>query len=218
MSDWRFPGILLLVLVAGCATTDGIEPISYDIRGQVNGQVYSSPDRGFSVRLPRLWQPGAWVRDEVRADGALLVTFSDDLCREFAVARSSAPEAVELEAWVRRQVSRELVGTGAVIERLDTVSTAAGPAVFVRYRLPAGAPCSLVRSEDGQQAELTPDADVVMYVLVRDGALYRLAYFLGLSEGLDAAGPLQRTPAEQLLQRLLEGFQIADASPRAGSS
>lgn len=218
MSDRCLASLLLMLLVVGCATREVIEPISYDIRGEVVDQVYLSPGRDFSVRLPRLWRPGAWVRDQVRPDGTLLVTFWDDLCREFAVARSTAPETADLESWVRRQVDRELAATGARVERLETVSTAAGPAVFVRYRLPGGSPCSLLRNDDGRETEVTPDADVVMYVLVQEGMLYRLAYFVGLSQGLDAAGPLPRVPAEQLLRQLLEGFQVSGVDRHAASS
>lgn len=218
MNDRRLASLLpLLCLVVGCAGREVIEPVSYDIRGEVVDQVYLSPDGGFSVRLPPLWRPGAWVHDQVRPGGTLQVRFWDDLCREFAVARSAAPETLDLESWVRRQMNRELAGTSARIERLESVSTVAGPAVLVRYRLPEGSPCSLLLSDDGQQSEFTPDAEVAMYVLEREGMLYRLAYFVGLSQGLDAAGPLQRVPAEQLLRQLLEGFRISDANAAATS-
>jgi len=209
MSSIRIWGLLAAAAVAGCASLGAPPPVSYDIRGEIHDGVYSSPEGSFSLQLPELWTPGARVQDEVRGEGTVHVTFADDLCREFALVRNPGDLGGQtLETWVHRNVDQELASVGAEIGESRTLPTRYGEGVYLRYRLPGGAPCEVLQIDDGEGRELRPDADVAMVVLYRDGVLYRFAYFLGISEGLGDHAFIQRGPVEELLETFLAGFRI----------
>ena len=207
--------LLLISAVAGCALLSDKTPPAYDARGRIENNTYTSPTGSFKLRLPELSSSGVNIRDEVPSPGTLLLSIRDDLCREFIVSeRPGNPGTLSLESWVNENIVRQLRASGINVEELKTRKTRHGTAVSFRYRQPNAAPCVQTAVKEGKRIQSTPDADVAWYVFYNTGSFYRLIYALGVGEGLKQMWFVKKGPADELLERFADGFQITAATEK----
>lgn len=204
--------VCLILGVSGCTLFADRPPPTYETRGRIENNVYTSPAESFKLRLPELSSTGVSIRDEVPSADTLLLSIKDDLCREFIVSeRPGNPGTLSLESWVNENILDELKASGMNVEDLKTHKTKYGTAVSFRYRQPNAAPCARTVVKAGKTIQLKPDADVAWYVFYHAGSFYRLIYVLGVGEGLKEMWFVKKGPAEELLQRFADGFQLMGA-------
>ena len=206
----------LIIVLAGSASAGVVGPATSDTRGRILDNVYTSPSGSFRLRIPKLLNPGAKVRDEIPAPGVLLVSFTDDLCREFIVSEEPGNLGSQsLEAWVDENVVENLKPLGVEVRERKVLQTRNGIARGLRYQHPGAAPCGNITFREGKRVDTKPDADVGMYVLYADGVFYRLIYVKGVGPGLgDSAFDIQRGPVDELLARFADGFEIVRIKAR----
>jgi hypothetical protein len=203
--------VLLLTGLAGCALL-GKKPLTEPgtVQGRIENNIYISPGESFRIRLPRL-SKGAAVSDEVSKDQTLLVTISDELCREFTVSqRPGFLGTQSLEEWVDAYIVDDLKRLKFEV-RSRSLTTPNGLAIALRYRAPAAAPCSQAAEVDGKKIETKRDADVGWYIYHRDGAFYRLIYVVGIGPGAPEAWFVAREPVDEVLAQFADGFEISGA-------
>lgn len=198
---------LMASQLSACAILAG-RPLSNPmLHGQVENNVYTSPDKSFRVRLPWLTR-GATIQDEMPTNGTLLVTVTDDLCREFILSRRPGflgPRS--LSSWVDAHIIAELTRAHFTV-RSKTIDTRNGPAVLLRYSAPTAAPCSRMKEVDGKKVNAKLDADVGWYVYHRDGRFYRLIYSIGIGPDAPHLWYVRREPVEEMLANFADGFEI----------
>lgn len=204
--------LAFILLLSGCASVGTLSPITYDVRGRIEGNTYTSPSGTFRVRIPELWKPGAKIHDQSPADGGLLVSFTDDLCREFVVSEyAGALGHQSLQDWVDQNIVEKLRPLGITVREIKTVQTRYGTAVSFRYMQPGAAPCGVIQIKEGKRVDTKLDAEVGMYVYHVAGRFYRLIYFLAVgAPGLGDYVFIQRGPVDDLLSRFAAGFEILD--------
>lgn len=211
-------GILLFFLTmgfSGCALLGDKTPLASDTQGRIENKVYMSPSGSFQLRLPDLATDGAKIRDEIPTSGTLLLSISDDLCREFIVSeRPGNPGTQPLESWVKENIVEQLKESGIKLEEPAVRQMSQGSAISFRYRQQNAAPCVQTTKKDGKVIELKPDADVAWYVFYHSGFFYRLIYVLGVGSGLKDAWFVKKAPADEVLARFAEGFQIMAAKDK----
>jgi hypothetical protein len=77
--------------------------------GVLEGDLYTSPDGGFRLRVPALMQPNALIWDEMASSGDLLVWFEDELARWYALqVHPGTLGEQSLEEWVTANVADSL--------------------------------------------------------------------------------------------------------------
>ena len=69
--------VVLVVSLASSGQSSVVQKLGQDIKGKVKDGVYTSVNRDYSVHVPELVYPGAFVRDE-GGDGVSQVIFTDD--------------------------------------------------------------------------------------------------------------------------------------------
>jgi hypothetical protein len=176
-------------------------------QGRIENNTYISPGESFRIRFPRL-SKGAAVRDEISKDQTLLVTISDELCREFTVSqRPGFLGTQSLEAWVDAHIVDDLKRLKFEV-RSRSLTTRNGMAIALRYRAPAAAPCSRSVEVNGKKIVKKRDAEVGWHIYHRNGVFYRLIYVVGIGPGVPEAWFVAREPVDEVLQQFAEGFEI----------
>jgi hypothetical protein len=178
--------------------------------GVLADNTYTSPDRTFQIRMPWLSAEGT-IRADIIEPGTLIVTIADDLCREFSVRRFSGSLAEQsLESWVEAHIRTDLNSLNVPVD-MKRVTTRNGPAISVRYRVPAGFACRRPAS-GGKQNTTQLDADVGVYLYYHDRLFYELEYVVGLGPEAPRLWYVNRTPVEEILAQFADGFEILTAS------
>jgi hypothetical protein len=200
---------LLAIGLAGCALLAKKPMAEPSLQGGLENNVYTSPGGSFRIRMPWL-TPNATLRDEVSGGDAVTVTIADDLCREFIVSQRPGVLGTQpLESWVNEHIVEDLERLNFVVQS-KTVQTRNGPAISLRYRAPAAAPCSRTADVRGRKVVTKLDADVGWYVYYRDGRFYRLIYVVGTGPGAPKVWYVNREPVDDVLARFADGFEIMD--------
>jgi hypothetical protein len=198
---------LLVIGFLGCAALAKKPLAEPALQGRLEGNVYISPRASFRIRMPWL-SANATLRDESSAGDTLLVTFTDDLCREFIVSQRPGFVGTEsLQSWVEAHIVEDLERQGFKVQSRP-VMTRSGLAVTLRYRAPAAAPCSRAVDVDGKKVVTKLDADVGWYVYYRDGLFYRLIYVVGVGPGAPTIWYVNREPVDDVLAHFAAGFDI----------
>jgi hypothetical protein len=206
---------VLLAGAAGCTLLGRRPPPVYHTQGRITDNVYTSPTGNFKLRLPELSGTGVNIRDEVPSPGTLLLSISDDLCREFLVSqRPGNPGSLSLESWVDEKIIEPLKKSGFKVTGPKLLKTRYGPAVTVEYRQPNAAPCVQTIEKEGKRVHSNPDADVAWYVFYHSGSFYRLIYVLGVGSGLKDAWFVKKAPADEVLARFADGFRLVAAKDK----
>jgi len=201
---------LVLFVMSGCALlgSKSLTP-SPGMRGRMVDNVYVSPKETFRLRIPPLSKTGAKMRDEVPSEGTLLLTLSDDLCREFIVSeRPGILGDRTIEAWVDQNIVEPLKASGVKVSESKALKTRLGPVVTLRYPVTAGAPCVQTTVKQGKKVETKPDAEVGWYVFYHSGSFYRLIYVLGVGPEIKDSWFIRRAPVETVLAQFADGFEI----------
>jgi len=205
---------LFFVLPTGCASVGIVSPVSSDIKGRIQDNVYTSPGDSFRIHMPQLLKPGAKVHDQIPKPNALWVSFSDDLCREFIVVEYPGEIGdLSIDEWVDSTVIPGLLQANAVMLERKTVQTRYGQGVFIRYRQPAAAPCVIMKFSGGKQINEKPDAEIGVYNLHVGGYFYRIMYVVGDDSDLASFG-IKIRPLNQLLDQFVKGLEILRAEPK----
>jgi len=180
------------------------------MRGKLENNVYTSPLGHFRVRIPWL-SSNSTVRDETSVADTVIVTIADELCREFIVSqRPGFLGAQSLAFWVDTHIVEELKRLNFTVQS-KPLMTRNGPAMMLRYRAAAAAPCSRTAEVDGKKVVTKLDADVGWYVYHRDGRFYRLIYFVGIGPDAPSLWYVNREPVDEVLAQFAEGFKILDS-------
>jgi len=200
---------LLAAGLPGCALLAKKPSASSDLKGRLNDSTYTSPENSFRVRLPLLARDPSIV-DEVPTRYTVLVTITDALCREFVVSQRPGYLGTEsLESWVNTHIVTDLQRSDLAV-KTQTLKTRNGPAIKLRYRAQAAAPCSRTATKDGKPVATKLDADVGWYIYHRDGRFYRLLYVIGVGPEAPSLWYVKREPVDDVLDRFAEGFEIID--------
>lgn len=210
--------VLLLggILGVACMAALAAGGITVKVKGTFRDGVYTSPDNGFSVRMPDLTRPGIVVQDELASGGEAVVYFRDDFCRQYYVHATPLIEPYVSEAEVERY-ARDGVAVmwaqtkQATLESLAPVDIGRGPAVALRQRQPSG-PCSVMTFEGGKMVKAPVPADVLTYIFVADGAVYEV----GLVRGETDEGMSFFTGEPKPLEEALGAF-VKDLETRQGA-
>ena len=207
--------VCLILGVSGCALLADKPPPTYEARGRIENNFYVSPTGSFRVRLPELSSTGVIIHDEVPSSDTLLLSIKDDLCREFIVSqRPGNPGTQSVESWVSENIVQPLKAAGINVEEVKTRKTQHDATVSFRYREPKAAPCERTATKDGKSWQLKPDAEVAWYVFYHAGSFYRLIYVLGVGEGLKDMWFVKKGPADEILERFADGFQVFAAKEK----
>jgi hypothetical protein len=200
---------LLAAGLPGCALLAKKPSAGADLKGSVDDNIYTSPGNSFRVRLPFLARDASVV-DEIPTRYTVLVTISDSLCREFFISQRPGYLGTEsLESWVNTHIVADLQRSGLAV-KTQTLTTRNGPAVKLRYRAKAAAPCSRTITTEGKPVVTKLDADVGWYVYHRDGRFYRLLYVIGIGPEAPSLWYVNREPVDEVLDQFAEGFEIVD--------
>jgi hypothetical protein len=200
--------VLLAIGLAGCAVFANKPLANPALQGRLKDNTYTSPRQTFRIRLPWL-STDATIGDEIASDNSLIVIIADDLCREFVVSQSTvALGAQSFESWVKAHIIDVLSWLNLRVES-KSVMTRNGPAISLRYRLSAAAPCSRSEKVGGKEVAIKRDADVGEYVYYRAGVTYRLTYIVGIGAGVvPNLWYVNREPVDDVLAHFADGFEI----------
>ncbi len=201
---------LLIFALPGCALIAAKTPTpTAGMQGRIDGNVYISPNESFRLRLPTLSKTAPRISDEVPSANTLLLTLSDDLCREFIVSeRPGILGDQKIDAWVEQNIVQPLASSGFKLQKPKTLQTRLGSVVMLRYQAPDAAPCVQTTVKDGKKVESTPNADVGWYVFYHSGKFYRLIYVLGVGPDVKSSWLIRRAPVDTVLEQFAEGFEI----------
>jgi hypothetical protein len=201
----------LATVVQGCALLATKPLAGPGLQGRLEDNSYTSPQNSFRFRLPWL-SSNAVLREEISTADTLLVTIADDLCREFIVSqRPGYLGAQSLESWVEAHIVQDLRRSNLTVQT-QALNTRNGPAIMLRYRAPAAAPCSRTTDVQGKKVVAKLDADVGWYVYHRDGRFYRLFYLIGIGRDAPSVWYVKREPVDEVLAQFAEGFEILGKS------
>jgi len=193
----------------GCALMAKKPSAGAELKGHLDGNIYTSPEKSFRVRLPWLARD-ATIVDEIPTQHTVLVTISDNLCREFVVSQRPGYLGTEsLESWVNTHIVSDLQRSKLAVQS-QSLTTRNGPAIKLRYRAPAAAPCSRTTDKEGKPVVTKLDADVGWYIYHRDGRFYRLLYSVGIGPDAPSLWYVNREPVDEVLAQFAEGFEIVD--------
>lgn len=201
--------IIITVLLSGCTLSE-MFTTGAELRGEIQGRTYIAPDERFRVVAPRMQDGQLSIRESSPAAGVLEVYFEDDLCRRFVVSEQlDLHKGLILGEWVNQRLLGGLERQGLKAQERKTAQLKQGPAVFLRYVSPQGAPCSAVVTRNGKREEVALDADVGVYVLRGDGFMYQLMYILGRDPAKGDPALPPRGPLEEQLRTFSEGVDLA---------
>ncbi len=193
--------------LSGCALLGDNIPLSSGMQGRLEGNFYTSPSGSFRVRLPKLTK-AAKIADEVPSAGVLLLSISDDLCREFIVSERPGNLGVQsITDWVNENIVEDLKPLGFEI-KATARQTRHGSVVSLRYRAPGAAPCSQTGAKADKTLQAKADAEVGWYVFYHAGKVYRLIYAVGVGPQMPTSWLIRREPVETILAQFAEGLEI----------
>lgn len=197
-------------MFSGCALIASKTPAPTGaMQGRIVDSVYVSPHQTFRLRIPTLTKTGTTMSDEVPSPGTLILTLSDDLCREFIVSeRPGILGGQSIETWVKQNIIQPLQATGIQSPKPTSLKTRLGSVVMLRYQVPNAAPCVQTRVKDGKKTESKPDADVGWYIFYHSGKFYRLIYVLGVGPDVKGSWFIRRAPVDTVLKDFAEGFEF----------
>jgi hypothetical protein len=199
--------VLLIFSFSGCAWINQNRLADSRTEGRIENNIYTSPRQSFRFRIPWL-STNATLGDERPTPNSMLVTIKDDLCREFVVSeRPGFLGTQSLQSWVDTHIVQDLKRLGFEV-RSKTLTTRNGPAISLRYRAPAAAPCGRTTEVEGKKVVTKLDADVGWYVYHRDGLFYRLIYLIGTGPEAPRLWYVNREPVDEVLAYFAEGFEI----------
>lgn len=198
---------LLVVGLPGCALLARKPVAEPSLQGRLEDSAYISPRATFRIRMPWL-STDATIRAETLTPDTELVTIADDLCREFIVSqRPGFLGGQSLESWVDTHIVADLKRLNFAVQS-KPLMTRNGPAISLRYRAPAAAPCSRTTEVDGKKVATKLDADVGWQIYHRDGRFYRLLYIVGIGPEAPSVWYVNREPVDEVLAYFAEGFEI----------
>ena len=210
--------VILLMVVSGCQVANRV--------GQVAGlgsmvpwtppEQVVGPDSAFMLRTPKLLTPGARVSTKRNKTGEWTASFGDDLCREWNVivyTDTTVSLEEKVRAGTRRVVEKDKVLE--VVERTDTLEEI-GEAIFVRYRVPKGAPCTVTQAGGWRLLPKTshPDAEIAHYFFRQGEFVFHVFYGRPLYEAPRAeSNPdfdfgMRVGPAETVLRDFVMGIVV----------
>ena len=187
------------------ASQYGIKPaVSYDIRGKVQDEVYSSMDSTYQIHIPPLLKPGAKIFDNRYSDKLNGVSMTDDLCRQFIVFERIPSKEVFFNTYVEEAIKDWITRSKSTIVEQREMDTPLGRGLYWRMTLPKGAPCITISFVDGKRKEEQPDADNAILFVQSGGRVYQFSYVLGPM----GIWPVIKTgPAEEVLMEFVGGFK-----------
>jgi len=164
------------------------------------------PGQPFRLRIPPLTGEQAKIIDEVPSPDTLLLTLSDDLCREFIVwERPGLLGDQSIEAWVAENIVEPLTRSRFKLQEPKTLKTRFGTVVALLYRAAGGAPCVATAGKASENIPPKADAEVGWYVFHHSGSFYRLIYVLGVGPNMKESWLVRRAPVETVLAQFAEG-------------
>jgi len=202
--------IMGLVLTLACVPANAAGGITVKVKGTFRDDVYTSPNNGFSVRLPDLVRPGIVVNDDP-APGGVVVYFRDDFCRQYYVRDVELGDAYVSQAEVERYARGAVLpfwasAKKATLESLESVDIGRGPAVAIRQREPSG-PCQVMTSDGSQMVTKAVPAEVLTYVFVADDAIYEAGVMVGEMGEAARVFTGKPKPLDEMLRAFVAGLQ-----------
>jgi len=177
--------------------------------GSLRGGVYTSPDGSFEFKVPRLIEPGTFVRDVRVSDGMFKVVMGDELCRRFFVVQYATAGFEDFDAFRRARTA----ALGIVEPQTHPAGSTGGETIITTGKLPQASVCMAMTLDANGQLVPSPgegsDAGTV-YVAGQD-AYYEIGYLVGAGGAF--AGMYGIDSVDEVLGQLLADFRMT--GPRA---
>ncbi|MGH7586698.1 MAG: hypothetical protein ACREMH_10655 [Gemmatimonadales bacterium] len=195
--------ILLLVVLPSA--------LRAQLAGTLHARTYTSPDSSFSLRLPRVLDDTATVKDELRGVRDLTLSVNDGLCRQVLLVETRGELAAgeTLDRWVSREVVARMNPQSVLGLERRQESGRFGPVVWLTWQSPKGfAPCQEIQVSNGRRTGMQrPPAAAAMAVFHRSSRFYRVLYIAGLNAMGPLANGIRRLPPDSVLVDILGGFE-----------
>ena len=174
--------------------------------------VYTSPDKSFQFKIPKLIEPGASVDDVRESEIKFKVVMGDELCRRAYVVQYAKEAYGNLEAFTGDRVAAMQI---VDIESQELSDPHPG-AVLITGGMPHVSNCAAMKfGEGGQLVPVeTAGSDVGVIFLESENAFYELGYVLDQESTI--ASLYGVSDIEKVLGALFAGFRIT--GPRVVAS
>lgn len=190
--------LLLGMVVPGIAMADKL------YSGSLRGGNYSAPDKSFQFKVPRLIDPGAFVRDVRVSDDTFKVVMGDELCRRAFVVQYAATRFPDFDAFTReREAALDLQNAGKHV-----VQSSLGEVTLTTGTMPEVSICmAMTLDAEGRMVPSPGEgSDAGLILIAAEDAYYELGYVAGAGGAFADMYGIGRV--EEVLEELLSGFRI----------
>ena len=193
---------LLVFLLALAAP--GISAADKLYSGSLRGSDYTAPDKSFQCKVPRLIDPGAFVRDIRVSDDIFKVVMGDELCRRAFVVQYAATRFPDFDAFTR---DRE-AALGLQNANKQVVHSSLGEVTLTTGKMPDASTCMVMTLDAEGRMVPSPGegSDAASILIAGEDAYYELGYLVGAGGAF--ADMYGIGNAEEVLEGLLAGFKI----------
>lgn len=191
--------VFLLAIVA-----PGIAVADKGYSGSLRGSDYTAPDKSFQFKVPRLIDPGAFVRDVRVSDDTFKVVVGDELCRRAFVVQYAATRFPDFDAFTRdREAALDLQNANK-----NVIQSSLGEVTLTTGTMPDASICmAMTLDAEGRMVPSPGEGSDAGSILVAgEDAYYELGYLVGA--GGMFAGMYGIGDVEEVLEELLAGFRI----------
>jgi len=175
-------------------------------------RLYTSPDKSFQFKIPRLIEPGTFVDDARESEIKFKVVMGDELCRRAYIVQYAIRAYGNFEAFTGDRIAALQI----VDIKSQELSDPHPGAVLITGGMPHVSNCAAMTFGEGGQlvpAE-TAGSDVGVIFLESENAFYELGYVLDQVSTI--GGFYGVSDIEKVLGALFEGFSIT--GPRVVAS
>jgi len=190
---------VLIVLLSGAAIADKSRS------GSLRGGVYTAPDESFQFKVPRLIDPGAFVRDVRVSEDTFKVVMGDELCRRVFIVQYAPTGFDDFDAFKREREGR----LGLADPKTRSVNSPRGEIAIKTGSMPYASVCMAMTLDANGQLVPTADegSDAGVLFVAADDAYYELGYIV--SAGGAFAEMYGLGSVDDVLEQLLAEFRIA---------
>ena len=174
--------------------------------------VYTSPDKSFQFKIPRLVEPGTFVDDARESEFKFKVVMGDELCRRAYIVQYANEAYGNFEAFTGGRIAALQI----VDIKSQELSDPHPGAVLITGGMPHVSNCAAMTfGEGGQLVPVeTAGSDVGVIFLESENAYYELGYVLDQESTIGSFYGV--SDIEKVLGALFEGFSIT--GPRVAAS
>jgi len=170
----------------------------------LRGGDYTAPDKSFQFRVPRLIDPGAFVRDIRVSDDTFKVVVGDELCRRAFVIQYAAVQFASFEAFT----SEREAALGLQNESKRVVQSPFGEVTLTTGTMPDASTCMAMTFDAEGRMVPSPGegSDAGSIFIAGEDAYYELGYLVGAGGAF--ADMYGIGTVDEVLEGILADFKI----------